>query len=180
MGRCLAAQTKSEEAASAFRKALECVHDDELKVMILGRIGFTETRLNHFDAADAAFRGSLELNRKLASHIPESAMLYFRFLDLRERDSDAHALLDEVLRWEPLFAPALLERAKRFVSEGHPEKATDDLLFVIRDTEDSETLRTAHYLLVKIYRTTGNAKQAEIHADWIKAHDTRAVAPKPN
>ena len=33
-----------------------------------------------------------------------------------------------------------------------------------------ETLRAAHFLLVKIYRMTGNEKQAEVHADWIKSH----------
>jgi tetratricopeptide (TPR) repeat protein len=169
-GRCLTAQAKPEDADAAFRKALAVVHDDELRVLILGRIGFTETRLNHFDDAEAAFRSSLELNRKLDRHISESALLYYRFLDLRDRDADSRALLAEILRWEPLFAPALLERAKHSVSEGQPEKATDDVLFVVRNTEDPETLRSAHYLLVRIYRMTGNAEQAEVHAEWIKSH----------
>jgi hypothetical protein len=31
-------------------------------------------------------------------------------------------------------------------------------------------LRSAHFLLVKIYRMTGNDKQAEVHANWIKSH----------
>jgi hypothetical protein len=34
----------------------------------------------------------------------------------------------------------------------------------------AELLRAAHFLLVKIYRMTGNEKQAEVHADWIKSH----------
>lgn len=169
-GRCLAAQAKPEEAAAAFSKALSVVHDDKLHVLILGRIGFTETRLNHFAAAAEAFQKSLELNRKLDHHIPESALLYYKFLVLRERDAEWHALLDEILRWEPLYAPAMLERAKDYLSREHPEKAMEAALLVTRNTEDPETLRAAHFLLVKIYRMTGNEREAEVHADWIKSH----------
>ena len=169
-GRCLAAQAKPEEAAAAFSKALSVVHDDELRVLILGQIGFTETHFSHFDAADDAFRKSLELNRKLDHHIPESALLYYKFLVLRERDAQWHALLDEILRWEPLYAPAMLERAKNYLSGEQPEKAVEAALLVTRNTEDPETLRSAHFLLVKIYRMTRNDKQAEVHADWIKSH----------
>jgi Tfp pilus assembly protein PilF len=161
---------KPEEAAAAFSKALSVVHDDELRVLILGQIGFTETHFSHFDAADEAFRKSLELNRKLDHHIPESALLYYKFLVLRERDAEWHALLDEILRWEPLYAPAMLERAKNYLAGEQPEKALEAALLVTRNTEDPETLRSAHFLLVKIYRMTGNDKQAEVHANWIKSH----------
>ncbi|MDR3717459.1 MAG: tetratricopeptide repeat protein [Bryobacteraceae bacterium] len=168
-GRCLLAQAKPEEAAAAFNKALAVVHDDELQSLILGRIGFTETRFNHFDAAEEAFRKSLELNRKLDHHIPESAMLYYKFLVLRERDSEWHALLDEILRWEPLYAPAMLERAKDYLSREQPEKALEAALLVTRNTEDPETLRAAHFFLVKIYRMLGRNAEAQVHADWIQA-----------
>ena len=178
-GRCLAAQVKPEEAAAAFRKALSVVHDDELRVLILGQIGFTETHFSHFDAADEAFRNALELNRKLDHHIPESALLYYKFLVLRERDAEWHALLDEILRWEPLYAPAMLERAKNYLSGEQPKKAMEVALLVTRNTEDPETLRAAHFLLVKIYRMTGNDKQAQIHADWIKSHQQPAGEGQP-
>lgn len=174
-GRCLVAQMKPEEAAVAFNRALSFVHDDELQVHILGQIGFVESRLNHFDAAAKAFQRSLELNRKLDHHIAESAFLDYKFLVMRERDTEWQSLLDEILRWEPLFAPALLERAKNHISQEEPEKAAEAALLVTRNTEDPEMLRTAHYLLVKIYRTTGNGKLAEVHADWIKSNDTRAA-----
>ena len=178
-GRCLTAQVKPEEAAAAFSKALSVVHDDELRVLILGQMGFTETHFSHFDAADEAFRNSLELNRKLDHHIPESALLYYKFLVLRERDAEGHALLDEILRWEPLFAPAMLERAKNYLSGEQPIKAMEVALLITRNTEDPETLRSAHFLLVKIYRMTGNDKQAQIHADWIKSHQQPAAEGQP-
>jgi tetratricopeptide (TPR) repeat protein len=169
-GRCLAVQAKPEDAAAAFHKALSVVHNDELRVLILCQIGFTDTHFSHFDAADEAFRKSLELNRKLDHHIPESALLYYKFLVLRERDAESHALLDEILRWEPLYAPAMLERAKNYLSAEQPNKAMEAALLVTRNNEDPETLRSAHFLLVKIYRMTGDDKQAQIHADWIKSH----------
>lgn|ERR1039458_5182767 len=131
-GRCLAAQMKPEEAEAAFGKALSVVHDDEVGVLILGRIGFEETGLNHFDAAEEAFRKSLDLNRKLEHHIPESAYLNYQFLLMRERDAESQALLDEILRWEPLFTPALLERAKNYISQEQPGKAAEAALLVAR------------------------------------------------
>jgi len=169
-GRCLAAQLKAEESDAAYKKALACVHDDELKLMILGQIGFTETHFSRFDAADAAFRESLELNRKLEHHIPESAFLYYQFLVLRERDAERHALLNEILRWEPLFPPALLERAKDYVAREQPQKGLEDASLVARNTEDPELQRSAHFLLVKIYGMLGRSAEAQAHAEWIKAH----------
>ncbi len=178
-GRCLSDQMKPEEAEAALGKALSFVHDDELRVLILGRIGFEETGLKHFDAAEEAFRKSLDLNRKLEHHIPESAYLNYQFLVMRERDVEAHTLLDEILRWDPLFTPALLERAKDYISQQQPGKAADSALLVARITEDPDTLRAAHYLLVKIYRMTGNDEQARIHADWIKTHQQPAGGGQP-
>ncbi len=169
-GRCLAAQLKAEESDTAYRKALACVRDDELRVLILGQIGYTETHFGHFDAADAAFRQSLELNRKLEHHIPESAFLYYQFLVLRERDDERHALLDEILRWEPLFPPTLLERAKDYVAREQPQKGLEDASLVARNAEDPELQRSAHFLLVKIYGMLGRSAEAQAHADWIKAH----------
>jgi hypothetical protein len=115
----------------------------------------------------------------LDHHIPESALLYYKFLVLRERDAEWHALLDEILRWEPLFAPAMLERAKNYLSGEQPIKAMEVALLITRNTEDPETLRSAHFLLVKIYRMTGNDKQAQIHADWIKSHQQPAAEGQP-
>jgi hypothetical protein len=64
----------------------------------------------------------------------------------------------------------MLERAKNYLSGEQPEQAVEAALLVTRNTEDPELLRAAHFLLVKIYRMTGNEKQAEVHADWIKSH----------
>lgn len=64
----------------------------------------------------------------------------------------------------------MLERAKNYLSGEQPGKAVEAALLVTRNTEDPELLRASHFLLVKIYRMTGNEKQAEVHADWIKSH----------
>jgi len=62
---------------------------------------------------------------------------------LRERDAEWHALLDEILRWEPLYCTAMLERAKNYLSGEQPKKAMEVALLVTRNTEDPETLRAA-------------------------------------
>ena len=169
-GRCLLTQLKLEEARNAFGKALALVRENDLKTLVLERIGLTESRQEHFEPADQAFRESLALNRKLERHIPESAFDHYSFLVARDRETDARALLEEILRWEPLFTPALLERAKNFVSGEQPRKAIGDALLVTHNAEDPELQRSAHFLLVKIYRMLGRNDEAQAHADWIKAH----------
>jgi Tfp pilus assembly protein PilF len=169
-GRYMVAQMKPEEAAAAFHKALAVAHDDELQVLILGWTGFVESRLGHLDPADEAFRRSLALNRKLKLPLAESAFHYYKFLASHERDQEGRALLDEILHWEPLFAPALLERAKNLLNQDQPGKAGEAALLVTRNTEDPGILHTAHYLLVKIYTAMGDQKQAQAHAEWIKSH----------
>jgi len=169
-GRCLLTQVKLEEAHAAFDKALALVKDNELKVLVLERIGLTESRQEHAEPADKAFHASLALNRRLERPIPEPAFDYYWFLLMRDRETEAHALLAEILRWEPLFTPGLLERAKNFVSKEQPAKALDDALLVARNAEDPELQRAAHFQLVKIYRMLGRNDEAQVHADWIKAH----------
>ena len=173
-GRCLVAQMKPDEALSAHNKALSFVRDDELRVLILGQIGFVDSRRNRFDAAGVAFQKSLEVNRRLERHSAESAFLYYKFLVARDREDEWSALLDEISRWQPFFAPALLERAKNYLSAEQPQKAAEAALLVSRNTEDPEMLRNAHYLLVKIYGLTGNEKEAQVHAEWIKSHQTES------
>jgi len=73
----------------------------------------------------------------------------------------------------------MLERAKNYLSGEQPIKAMEVALLITRNTEDPETLRSAHFLLVKIYRMTGNDKQAQIHADWIKSHQQPAAEGQP-
>ncbi len=169
-GRCLLIQLKLEEARAAFRKALSLVRENDLKTLILERIGLAESRLEHLDAADQAFRESHELNRKLERHISEPAFDYYWFLVMRDREAEAHALLEEILHWEPLFTPALLERAKNCVSREQFEKGIGDAILVTLNAEDPELQRSAHFLLVKIYRMLGRNAEAQLHADWIKSH----------
>ena len=169
-GRCLLTQLKLDEARKAFDKALGLVHDNELKTLVLDRIALTESRQEHFDPADQAFRESLGLNRKLEHPIPEPAFEYYWFLIARERETEARSLLEEILLWQPLFGPALLERAKQFMNQEQPAKGIEDALLVTRNAEDPELQRSAHFLLVKIYRMLGRNDDAQVHADWIKAH----------
>ena len=169
-GRCLLTQLRLEEARKAFGKALELVRENDLKTLVLERIGLTESRQEHLEAADQAFRESLTLNRKLEHPISEPAFDYYWFLIMWERETEARALLEEILRWEPLFTPALLERAKQFVNQEQPAKGIEDALLVTRNAEDVELQRSAHYLLVKIYRMLDRNDEAQAHADWIKAH----------
>ncbi len=169
-GRCLRAQTKTQEALAVFRKALPLARNAEMNMHVLAQIGVSETALDHAGAAREAFEESLRINRKLESPVPEDAFEYYKFLRQRGGKRESDALISEILRWEPLYAPALLERARELAARQQPQKAIEDALLVTKNSEDPELLRSAHYFLVKTYHSLGEDKSAEVHAGWITSH----------
>ncbi len=170
LGRCLRLQNKPDSAIAAFQKAIPLTPDPELLTLIYTRLGVTEGRQENFEAAESAFRQAMQLNRKLPAHVPEAAFEYYRFLSMRSRDDEGRTILEEILRWEPLFAPARLERAKLLAAQDKPEEAIRDALLVTGNAEDPQLLKSAHYLLAKAYNTTGRKEQARIHQKWIETH----------
>lgn len=170
-GRALRLARKYPEMFAAWEKALLLEPGDELKVLIYTRIGKARLAMSEPGAAETAFRAALASNRKLAAPDAASAYEYFLFLQERSELDAAHALLREILRWQPLFVPALMERAKLFADREDWSKAIEECDNVLRYADgNAMLLRSAHSLLARAYQALNQPEKARIHAAWIESH----------
>jgi len=182
LGRCRVLLWKTEEAIPTLRKALELAPDPPMRVMALALIGEAAAyRLRSTGEddprADEAFRTSLELNRKLPTPLAEAAFEYYKYLVERSRPEAAAAVLAEIQHWEPFYAPALLEHAKVLGDQDQWRKAADEGEIVVRNTEDTQLLRSAHVFLARAYHVLGDTERSSLHMEWVKAHHTSTNAP---
>ncbi|MBA3440221.1 MAG: tetratricopeptide repeat protein [Pyrinomonadaceae bacterium] len=144
--------------------------DEQTRMQIYALMGMAEDALNKSEAAEAAFRKSLEFNRRLRSPSPYAALRYIEFLVKRARDAEAQGVIDDVLKWSPRFSPARFERAKFLAGQRQPERAIEEAKLVIQHSaNDQNQLRAAHAFLAKTYFALGRAKDAQVHQSWIEA-----------
>jgi tetratricopeptide (TPR) repeat protein len=170
-GRALRIARKYPEMFAAWEKALLLKPGDDLEVLIYTRIGQARLALSEPGAAESAFRAALASNRKLTAPDAASAYEYFLFLKERSELDGANALLAEILRWQPLFVPALMERAKLFANHEDWPKAIEECDNVLRYADgNAMLLRSAHSLLARAYQALSQPEKARIHAAWIESH----------
>lgn len=157
-------------ALAEWEKALSLNPGDELRLQILMKVGAAHLDLSNYDAAERAFREALEVNRRLPKRRPEAALEHVRFLQLRSRNAEAEALLDEVLGWNPLSPRAHLERAKLLAARGQWDRVIAEGEFVLRNAgEDEELLRSAHTLLARAYLRLNQPEKARQHQSRIES-----------
>jgi Tfp pilus assembly protein PilF len=143
--------------------------NDAAKLQLNTLIGVAADKLNRPDQASAAFRRSLESNRKLGLPDPAAAQRYIDFLLKRAREEDARVLLDSLIEAAPSFGPAVLERAKFLAKEGNSEQA---IVLAERSLTmggmDRERIRAAHLLLARTYFLLDREQKAMEHQAWIE------------
>jgi tetratricopeptide (TPR) repeat protein len=169
-GRALS-PSSTARALEQWEKALRLNPDDELRLKILIKIAAARLELSDYAAADLAFKAALEINRKLPRRNPEAALEYVRFLELRSRPAEAEALLNEILRWNPLSPQAHLERAKLMAARGQWREVVEEGEFVLRGAGgDLELLAAAHALLARAYHRLNQPEKAQWHRSWLESH----------
>jgi tetratricopeptide (TPR) repeat protein len=177
-GRAFRLRGRPEAMFAAWQKALSLNPDDKLKIQIYTHIA-RQKRANSPAEAEQAFRAALETNRRLPVHRPDAAFEYFLFLKAQARPEDARPLLREILRWDPQFPPARMERARSFAALEQWAPAIEDCEFVLRIAgESTNLLRSAHGLLARAYQVTNQPAKARVHQAWIESH-AEAAAPRP-
>lgn len=146
--------------------------DDQTRMRSYALMALAEDGLNNPERAEAAFRTSLELNRKLATPSPYAALRYVEFLVKRSRDEDAQRVIDDVLRWAPTFGPARFERAKFLANRQQSQRAIEEAKLVLQySTDDQQQLRAAHAFLAKTYFAMGRPDEAKVHQNWIESQN---------
>lgn len=170
LGRCLRVLARSAEASAVFERALASKPDDELQVLIYTQIALAEQYVQRDAKAGEAFRRAFELNRRLARHLPGAAFEYYTFLDLAGNASEAAAVREEILGWDPAFLPARMQRARALADAGRLVDAVTEaeLVATNADPSNDKLLRQAHIFLLQTYSKMNRPEDAARHQTWLK------------
>jgi tetratricopeptide (TPR) repeat protein len=170
-GRCLRLREKPEQAKEALTQALALNPEPELRIQILMETAQSEDQLSRYEQAEAVFRQGLQVNRDSKPHNSDAAFTFVRFLSQRSRSDEMGQLVEEILRWEPSFAPARLERAKLLARKNQLQEAVKEAAKALEQASgDMDLERTAHVFLAKTYFSLGRTQEAQTHQEWIEAN----------
>jgi tetratricopeptide (TPR) repeat protein len=163
-------QRSIEEALAAWTKALALHPSDDLAMQIYMQVAKAKEDLSDMPAAEQAYKAALEINRRLPARVPEAAIEYVRFLEMQSRPSEAEAVLNEALGWNPWSPKARAERARLFASKGDWNHVVTEGEFVLRNAgEDDDLLRLAHFLLARAYYRLKQPDKAQVHRAWLES-----------
>lgn len=171
LGRGLRLLARPEQAIPKLKRALAANPTEELPTLIWTEIGLAEQKLSHDVRAEDAFDHAYQLNRALARHLVASAFIYHTFLMTENKNRQATEVLTELLRWNPAFLPARMERARMFAKQGRLVEAAGEAEMVATnaDPADLTLLRATHIFLLQLYRRMGRAEAAARHGAWLKS-----------
>lgn len=159
-----------ESALVEWERALALAPAPELRLQVLTKAAAAHLDRADYEAAERAYREALEVNRGLPTRVPEAALDYARFLQLRSRNDEAAALVEEVLRWSPFSPRAHLELAKLLAVRGQWERVVEAGEFALRNAGgDRELERSAHALLARAYLRMNKPEKAREHRAWIES-----------
>ena len=177
LGRCLRVLARPGAAIPPLQRALAAQPDVELQVHILTQLALSEQQLEHDDKAETFFREAMDRNRALPRHLPSLAFEYYRLLrteaeeapDARDKEVQAAAIRDEILRWDAGFLPARIERAKALAAAGRLAEAVAEAEADARseDPSNMSLMRQAHLLLLRTYTELGRKEDASRHLAWL-------------
>jgi tetratricopeptide (TPR) repeat protein len=163
-------RNQEELCIAEARKALALPpRNEQASLQLNTLIGIAADKLNRPNDAETAFQESLRSNRRLGLPDSVAAYRYVDFLLKRARDEDAQAVVGEILKGDPSFGPAHLERAKYLGKEGKWEQAIPlaEKALGLSGMEKNQ-LRTAHMLLARAYFLLGREEEAMKHQAWIE------------
>ncbi|MCX6627299.1 MAG: tetratricopeptide repeat protein [Candidatus Solibacter sp.] len=146
-------------------------HNDLALLQSYTLAALAEQKLDHPAQAEAAFRKALEVNRRMPGFDPAAAFQFIDFLGKAGRPEDARKIVDEVLRLQPGYGPAHLEKAKFLDVEQLYQGAVDEAEAALKlQGCDPAQIRAAHVLLARTYFLLGNSEAAQVHQAWVEAH----------
>lgn len=138
-------------------------------VLVNGMIGVAQDRLDHPRAATLAFERALAAYEKLNPPVPEVPYQYVRFLITRSQHADAQRVNAVILRRNPQFAAAHLEKAQFLFRASRIQPALDEANLALKYSPPDKTqLRAIHSFLVKAYAAMSRPDDARVHQRWVE------------
>lgn len=142
----------------------------------LNSLAASQVAAKEYAGADEAFRGALDLNRRLPVFDADSALRYAEFLTSQNRLSDAERLVSEILKNNPQFAPAYLQQANFRIAQNRREDGIQLAEVALSLAEKSGApvpagrLEAIHLFLSVNYFAVGRQDLSRIHQLWIQQH----------
>lgn len=169
---------KEDQCAENERAALALPGINDLALMQMHTLlGLCEDKLDHPETAENAFQKALNINRKLKSFDPASAIQFARFLNVSGKEDRARQLVQEIVSRAPSFGPVHLELAKHLEKSGKFAQAVDEARAALAgEGNDSETIRSTRSVLSKCLFALGQKKEAEEQRQLIEAESKRKTA----
>lgn len=174
LGRALRMMARLEEAVPVLQRALNACTSDELQTLIWTQIGLAEQKLQQNAKAEDAFSWAFQINRRLSRHFAASGFSFYTFLIATDKEQQAAAILDEILKWDPAFVPARMKRARMMLKAHRLLEAVEEADFVARNTDPQNRplLRAAHLLLLQLYTRLGRTDEAKHEKAWLSESAT--------
>lgn len=162
---------KNELCVAESTKAIALSGANLNAVMQLNTLrGIAYDTLNRVPQAEAAFRQALAANRKLPKPSPHASLKFVEFLVKHNRDAEAQALNDELLKWSPDFGEAYFERAKWLAKQKRQADAIPAAKRALSLLEkEPRQAKAIHAFLAKTYFALGQTAEAEFHQKVVES-----------
>jgi tetratricopeptide (TPR) repeat protein len=145
--------------------------NDYANMQLFTMIAVAEDRRKDTVRAAQAFEQAMRANRHLPAPNPYAASKYVTFLITQSKDKEGAVVVDEILKWDPVYGPAHFERAQILARQGQTKEAAEQAELALQDSRVSTAeLGTYHAFLAKTYFALGNESEARTHQDWIESH----------
>ena len=168
----LCSHEKNEECVAEITAAL-ALDPANLVARMQGHayLANAQNGLDHADAAERAYRRSLEINVRLGWPNLRVPTYFARFLAEHGREKEAERVLDDLVRRAPDCGPAHRELARLYADTGRFEQAVvagrRALAYAQGAKEDERAL---HLILAKALFALGRNEEAAEHQAWVKAN----------
>jgi tetratricopeptide (TPR) repeat protein len=166
LGKFQEQQLGHDRATQTYRRILELDSD-----LLEARLRLATILIAHRRGDEAATELAI-LREKLPNH-PEVQLLWGQALALLGRTDEARIAIEDVLRANPDYPPALLEHGKNALFDGNEEIAERDLARAAK--LDPGNIQ-AHNQFAFVLNRTG--KQAQAAAEYAKAHQLETDAER--
>jgi tetratricopeptide (TPR) repeat protein len=158
-------QNQMPQAKAELEKARRLNPSDPRAALYLG---LTEETLGHLEDASRLYRDAIRLEEASGKPHAEAWITYARLLTVNGDLPGAEKLIERALKIEPNSRDAHFEHGRLLFKKGLSEEAAKEGESALR-LQGEVTDRQVHFLLVQAYRAAGREKEAEQHAEAIRA-----------
>lgn len=161
---------REQEAVRHLDQALEDGPTDEIQESIYRLKAAAEDRLNHVDAAQAAYEKAVELDRRRPHAGYAAELEYAEFWMRRSEDRQAERVLRGLLAHAPRVGLAHFDLARILGHANQFEGAIQEATMALSYAPGAAEQRPIRAFLIRTMHAAGRDEEARMHEEWMAAH----------